>query len=196
MPTPLIPNANKVTVKGTLFGQVVENVWAVGTTGAPTEAAQLTIASIFQTGYAALMLPLSNELSINEITVRYMGSADGPESTLVISPAQTGGAEVVSSPGNVALCVSLRSGLAGRRFRGRKFFSGIPEQSTANNAIDAALCDAVLEGINTMIATLIANGTPLVVVSLVGLTSVAITTAICTDFFVDSQRRRLTGRGR
>lgn len=196
MPTPIIPNVNKITVKGTLFGQVNENVWYYGFTGEPSEAEQLTVASIMQTGYAAIQLPLSNQYTVNEITVRYMGTANGRESTLVITPAQAGGAVSESSPGNVALCVSLRTGMAGRRNRGRKYFSGIPEAAVSNNAINQDLCDEVVAAIIDLIGTMSTNGTPLLVVSLVALTGVALTTALCTDNFVDSQRRRLTGRGR
>jgi len=94
------------------------------------------------------------------------------------------------------LCVSLRTGLAGRRFRGRKFFSGIPKANVADNTIDSALCDDIVNGVGTMMSALNANATPLSVVSFVGLTVTAVTAALCTDNFVDSQRRRLTGRGR
>jgi hypothetical protein len=47
-----------------------------------------------------------------------------------------------------------------------------------------------------MIAELEANGTPLGVVSKTIPAITTILTALCVDTFVDSQRRRLTGRGR
>jgi len=196
MPTPLVPNAVKVTVKGSLFGQVVDNVWAVGTTGAPTEAELLTIAAIFQTGYADIQSVLSQDYTVGEITCRYLGDAAGPEATLAIIPPQAGGSINPSSPGSVCLCVSLRTGLAGRRFRGRKYFSGITEVDQTANAIDTDTCNNIVNSILGLMDALSTNGTPLAVVSLVGPTVTQVTTPICVDNFVDSQRRRLTGRGR
>lgn len=198
MPTPIISGAIKTTCRGFLFGQTVENVWGVHWgAGAPEMGDLEIINGIFQTAYVDIMAPLSDQLTLNEVTSRYLGSADGPEHTLAIIPGQTGGALSASSPGNVALCVSLRSAFAGRRLRGRKFFSGIPEANTASNTIDVALCDAVVEAINAaLIGNLVSNGTPLAVISLVALAVTNIVTAVCVDNFVDSQRRRLTGRGR
>lgn len=197
MPSPIVPNAVKVSVRGELFGQEVLNVWGcvVGTAPTPTEL--LGIAAIFQTRYADLLGQLSSDLSISEITCRYLGAAEGPEATLVITPAMTGGqAAAPSSPSNVCLCVSLRSGLAGRRFRGRKYFSGIPEGFTADNLIGIDVCDSIVEAINALITDLAGNSTPLAIVSIVQLAATEVITALCVDRFVDSQRRRLSGRGR
>jgi len=196
MPTPIIANVCKVTVIGTLFGQDVENVWYVGTTGAPDPTEMSAIAGTFQSNYTGILGVLSQDLAIGEINVRYMGDVGGPDFTLAITPAQTGAEPVGSEPGNVCLCVSLRSALAGRRFRGRKYFSGLPTGSVVANTVDAPLANAVVIAVNQLITDLAAGGTPLQVVSFVGLTSVPVLTAIVTDLFSDSQRRRLTGRGR
>lgn len=196
MPTPIIADVSKVTVSGTLFGQLVENVWYVGSTGAPDPATMSAIAGTFQSNYTGILSVLSQDLSIGEINVRYMGDVGGPEFTLAITPAQTGAEPVGAEPGNVALCVSLRSALSGRRFRGRKYFSGLPTGSVVANTVDAPLANAIVIAVNQLVTDLTAGGTPLQVVSLVGLTSVPVTTAIVTDLFADSMRRRLTGRGR
>jgi hypothetical protein len=65
-----------------------------------------------------------------------------------------------------------------------------------SNVINSDLCDELVTAINDLIAALATNETPLAVVSLVQLTVTFVVTAICVDLFVDSQRRRLTGRGR
>lgn len=197
MPTPIISGAIKVTAFGHLFGQECDNVWGVLAAGTPTASDLETICGIFQVAYVDLLAPLSAALTVESFTARYMGDALGPEFTLVNTPAQEGGVGIDSEPGNVALCVSLRSPFSGRRFRGRKFFSAIPTTSVSSNQIDAAVCDAIVAAINdVLMANLEANGTPLAVISLAGLAVTALSTALCTDRFVDSQRRRLTGRGR
>lgn len=197
MPTPIIANATRVTVSGLCLGQVVENVWGVQTGAPPTVGELSNINDIFHTAYGSLLLPMSAAMSIGEITSRYLGDATGPEVTLSITPPMLGLVEVDPNPNNVALCVSLRSALAGRRFRGRKYFSGIPKPDATGNTISTAFCDAIVDVINTwIIGELNSNGTPLSIISLTGLTLVPVLTALCVDNFVDSQRRRLTGRGR
>lgn len=195
MPTPLVPNAAKVTVSGRLLGQLVQNVWYVTTVAAPTVADLDGIAAVFQIGYGGIMTNMSENLTIDTISVRYIGSASGPETSLFISPPQAGGDFENSFPGNVAMCVSLRTALAGRRFRGRKYFSGIPLTKIAGNTLDSLFAGNVVSDINGLIAALNTNGTPLSIVSFVGVTVVPVTTAIMADLNVDSMRRRLTGRG-
>jgi len=196
MPLPTIANAAKVTVKGELFGQLVENVWFVGTPGLPSAGDLSTICGIFQTGYVGILAPLSEDLSYGEFTARYLGDVAGPEFTLASIPAEAGGTAQPSSPGSVALCVSLRTSLAGRRFRGRKYFSGIPENAVAANVVDPAVGSTIVSAINDLITALAGNDSPLAIVSYAGLTVTGVTTALLVDNFVDSQRRRLTGRGR
>lgn len=197
MPSPIVANAVKVTVTGDLFGQLNQNVWGVIVAEPPTVAVLDNILDIFQSHYGDLVGPLSANLTYSSAEARYIGSADGPETARFFDPPITGGqAAAPSSPSNVALCVSLRSGLAGRRFRGRKFFSGIPEGAVANNLIDSTLCTAVVSAIGDLIVELAANNTPLAIISLVQLTVVEVISVICVDNYVDSQRRRLTGRGR
>jgi hypothetical protein len=195
MPSPIIANVAQVTVKGSLFGQVVENVWYAQCSASPTAEELTGIAEPFPTFYAELMLGLSEDLSINEIVVRNMGSAAGPEITFAVTPAQTGGVATASMPGNVAFCISLRSALAGRQFRGRKYFSGLPINQVVDNAINVTLADQMVTAVQGLIAQMIINTNPLQAVSLTYLTSVPLVTAVYTDLWVDSQRRRLTGRG-
>lgn len=197
MPAPIISDATEVVVHGTLFGQEVLHVWAVQTPPTPGSGDLDTICAIFQTAYVDIMAPLSNQYSINFIEAKYQGGPPATYGSLFISPAQEGGAAAVSSPGNVALCVALKSGFSGRRYNGRKYFSGIPEAATADNLIDTTLAANVLLGINdTLLPALESNGTPLGIISTVGEFLVMVDHAGVTDLFVDSMRRRLTGRGR
>lgn len=195
MPTPIIPNACQVEVRGQLFGQLVENVWFVQSSGAPSGAEMETIAATFQTQYVNVMAPLSQDYSINEIFVKYLGNPAGPEFTLGITPAQTGGVATASAPGNVAFCVSLRTALSGRQFRGRKYFSGLPNNQVANNALNVAVADDIVAAVADMIINLAAVSFPLAVVSMTFSTVTLVTTALYTDLWLDSQRRRLTNRG-
>jgi len=196
MPTPIIPNAVKVTISGSLFGQLVENVWTVQSGDPPTDADLTTIIDEFLLDYPNITANLSAALTYTNIVARYMGDPAGPELAQAISPAIAGGLELDSAPGNVAICVSLKTALAGRRFRGRKFFSGIPKNSLIDNTMDATQAEGVRFACQTLINGLVTAGFPMTIVSLTGMTNVLVTNATLTDNFIDSQRRRLTGRGK
>jgi len=191
-----IPNAAKITVKGDYFGQLVENVWTCLTSGAPTLGDLESIASVVIANYPAIVEPLSTSLTISEVTVRYLGDEAGPEVTNVPVTPIAGTNASPGLPGNVALCVSLRTALAGRRFRGRKYFSGWTEADVVGNQVDAGAVADIVAACNAFIADMIAEGYPLTIVSYTGLTNTNVVTALCIDPYVDSQRRRLPGRGR
>lgn len=195
MPSVTIPNVASVTVKGRLFGQDVENVWYVLVGPTPEVFEFNAIAAAFESGYGAIMPALSQDLSITEIVVKDMNVAAGVETTLAITPAMTGGAATASMPGGTALCISLRTALGGRQFRGRKYFSGIPTSEVVENSFTSDFVDSILTGVSTLLTALVTVDHPIQVASPTYGTSSQVIAAIATDLYVDSQRRRLTGRG-
>lgn len=196
MPTPVFPTCYEVAVKGQLFGQECDNIWHVEGPDPFDATVAGTVAGIFQTGYSDIQAVLSADYSINEVHVQnFAGLATG-EFTLAITPPQPGGVGLSSSPGSVCLCVSLRTAVAGRSTRGRKYISGLAEQDVGNNALDPDTAAAIRVAIANMVDTLAANGTPLVVFSKTNNVITPVTAVTLVDLFVDSQRRRLTGRGR
>jgi len=196
MPTPVIPTAYRVSVIGSLFGQLVENVWYAQGPDPFDSAAALTIAGIFETGYAGILDALSVDYRVNQIDVQNLAGTASGAATLVIAGGIAGTVVQDSMPGNVAFCVRLRSALSSKRTRGRKFFAGLGEGDVTGNEWDAARAATLISGVQDLIDALDANGTPMQIVSFVGSTSVPVLTASYFDLFVDSQRRRLTGRGR
>jgi len=195
LPFTPIPNVAQVTVKGSLFGQDVFHVWHALCGPTPSGLDLSDIASGFSAGYGAVMPPLSDEYSISEIVVRDLNTATGGEFTLAITPPMTGGAATASMPGGTALCVSLRTALSGRSFRGRKYFSGIPTSEVTGNSVSPTFAASLLTGVATLLASLVTVTHPVQVASPTLGTSSQVTTAVVTDLNVDSMRRRLTGRG-
>jgi len=191
-----IPTAAKITVKGDYFGQLVENVWYCQVGATPPVVDLENIATAVIASYPAIVEPLSTSLVINEVTVRNLGDEAGPEYSLAPITPIAGTNASPGLPGNVALCVSLRTALAGRRFRGRKYFSGWTEADVSGNLVDAGAVADIVAGVNAFIANMITEGFPLTIVSYTGLTNVNVVTALCVDNYVDSMRRRLPGRGR
>lgn len=191
MPTPVFPTAYKVIVKGQLFSIPVENVWYVqGPDPFDTTAAD-GIASIFQTAYGDILAELSQDITFTEIEVTNLGGVATGQYILNISPPDAGDVGVGSLPGSVALCVTLRTALAGRRFRGRKYFSGLPESKVTGNTVDATTAGNIRSAVGTLASNLQSNGTQMCVFSTVGVTLVPVTSVTLTDLRVDSQRGRL-----
>lgn len=196
MPTPLIPTAYRVTAVGSLFGQLVENVWyAQGPDPFDAGAAAL-IAAEFQTGYTLIMDNLSQDYSVSQFDVQNLAGVASGSYTLSVAGGIPGTIAQDSMPGSVAFCVRLRSALAGKRTRGRKYFAGLGEADVTGNSLLGARADGIVSAITTLIDNLIVAGFPMQIVSFAGATSVPVVSASYFDLFVDSQRRRLTGRGR
>lgn len=196
MPSPIFPTAYQVETRGTLFGQLIENVWHVIGPDPfdPTVAAD--VAATFQTGYANIYASLSQDIDLREIFVHNLNGAVSGEATLAITPPAAGGIVEDGEPGNVAICISLRTALAGRSTRGRKYFSGLPVGDVTGNTVNTITVGAILVAINDLIAALLTNGTPMAIFSPTRLLLTQVSAATAVDFSVDSQRRRLTGRGR
>lgn len=196
MPTPVFPNAYQVETRGTLFGQLIENVYHVQGPDPFDTTAAGTIADIFSTFLGALTVGLSQDISFGEVFIHNLAGAASGNFTLPITPAQAGQLVQDSEPGSVAFCVSLRTALAGRTTRGRKYYSGLAVGDVTGNMFDATRAGVLVAAVNSLISDLNGNLTPLSIFSRTALTLVPVTAATQVDLAVDSQRRRLAGRGR
>jgi hypothetical protein len=116
-------------------------------------------------------------------------------------PGTIGGAGL---PGNVTMCFKIATANAGRSFRGRWYLVGL---STLNlgatgNQYNVGSANAIVSWLNLLQTNLAAAGHTLVVLSYAN-NKAWRTTAVATpstgflivDYNLDSQRRRLTGRG-
>lgn len=191
MPTPVFPTAYKVEVLGSLFGVPLENVWYCQGPD-PFDLGDATaMAAAFQIGYADILTNLSQDVTYNQIVVTNLGGVSSGQYSLDITPPDAGSRTQDSLPGSVAFCVSLKSALAGRRFRGRKYFSGLGEEDVFQNGLDSGVAGGIVAAINDLITALAGGGTPLSIFSGTGLTLVPVVNAVATDLRVDSQRGRL-----
>lgn len=103
-------------------------------------------------------------------------------------------------PLNVTLALASRTGLAGRSFRGRTYFIGLPYGSVLNNQVAATPLAAIVAAYNGLITAAVGWGTPLGVFSKrtggawrIGGGVFTPITLFKADNIVDSQRRRLPG---
>jgi len=106
-------------------------------------------------------------------------------------------------PTNASHCISLRTGLTGRSARGRFYTVGMATSAQASaDAVSVTYSNAYIDALENMSAAAALEGWTFVVLSrqnngIVLTTAVArpITTMLAVDLNIDSQRRRLAGRG-
>lgn len=114
--------------------------------------------------------------------------------------AGTGGS--VQLPNNVTLCIKWTTENRGRSFRGRTYHVGLTESQVTDNEVVAVAMGQFTTAYGALLTDLATAGWPLVIASRYAnnqprITGVAtLVTGFSIDPFIDSQRRRLPGRGR
>lgn len=188
------------------LSQTCENVYHVempGGAGAPNPADMSALAAVINAWETADMIGnRSTAAAMTNIRVRDLSVRDG----LVIEHTPTGA--VVGTvpgnplPGNVTLAVKWSTGRGGRSFRGRTYHIGIPVGAVVNNTVSNAARVALTTAYSDLITRVTESGFgQLVVVSFASQkvwreTAVATPIIECSiDPNLDSQRRRLIGRG-
>ena len=208
MPHGFIPVANVASVEMiyVISGQIAENVFYVQK-GSPYTLAQLqalrgTVDSWDSATWKALR---TGGASLIRIRSRARDSSSAPAEDYFLPTARPGTRSgTILLPNNVTLAIKLVTGLAGRSFRGRLYFIGMNDTclSGNSNVADTTWANAVVAALNTLQTNLASAGHTLGVVSYRtggvyrsnGLFT-ASTGWVLADYNLDSQRRRLTGRG-
>lgn len=203
MPHVLTPNGVKVCMRFRMDNQVVCNVFHVDNGENPTLADLDLIAEQFYDFWSIhLRNQLSNTLTLEAIEVVDI-SEEGGEGIEYIPPTNPVGLNPNPPlPMNVSVVTKLTTGRTGRSYRGRKYWNGLcSNHRTGTNGITPEFKDFLTTAMNFLITALELISKPLSVLSLVtnglpravGLLTAI--TAVSTDQVLDSQRRRLPGRG-
>lgn len=141
---------------------------------------------------------------LREIYLTDLTSATSPTVTIPApAPAPTGVFGDDGVPSNAALCISFRTDARGRSSRGRNYISGLSNTEVTTNTVASTRIAAlkatyevlfdVAEGATCtwVVASRFTGGVP----RTTGLVR-PVTAVVVTDNTIDSQRRRLPGRGR
>lgn len=152
---------------------------------------------------------VSNALVFNEVFVTDLTTATSPAISVQTPAATTGGKAGDPTPANVSLAISFRTAGRGRSSRGRNYFVGFVDDQVTGNVVNNIDAVDIRNAYTQLISDANDLGTPWVVVSrfsgvdaegkpiprAAGVTSL-INAVSLVDNDVDSQRRRLNGRGR
>lgn len=204
--TPFVPaeNVMQVEFRFTQYGQQAENVLYVRREDedALTPFDYEAVASALYGNWLTNAKPLhASNVVLREIFITDLTTQTSPTYLLSLNDAGTGLPGMASS---ITLTTTFVSAGRGRSSRGRNYWIGIPQASVTGNTIDAIYAGAVLSYYNSVYNELGEAG--------VGFRHVLVSrradnawrpTALVipvtgyrqVDNNVDSQRRRLTGRG-
>lgn len=196
MPALVIPNAALLRLVWTLSG-VDTAVNVLGVVNTAHNPITQTLANLLDNAIKSRMSStnlrsdLSTTVALRTVGIRDINVASQPE-YLGVNAAQAGLAAGVLLPSNVAYCVTLRTALAGKRYRGRYYQWGFTVNANAAGGIPGGtiIADTVafVNGINT---DLVSNGLKLGVISRRGLFITDVVTATNRNTGWSTQRRRL-----
>jgi hypothetical protein len=206
-PLILVPATVQVEMIYLHLGQVMENVYHVRTNSGsaqPTEAQMDVLATTFEAWEHNTGVQSRSQLcKLTLIRIRDLSVAAGlvKEYTPTTTVQGTGVATVC--PGNVTVAVRWSTGRGGRSFRGRTYHIGLQDNFTNGNQITTAAQTQLANAYNLLAAS-ITNlaGHNMTVVSYAAnkfWRSTGLSTPITNasvEINLDSQRRRLTGRGK
>lgn len=201
-----VPDTAQIRVEGRVDGQqTINDLYFRHTTG-PIAAADLqALTSALAAWAIGFYAPVLNEAwSGVQVTARDLTSLIGFSAVSGLT-GTVGGVAGEAAPNNCTMAVSFRSAFAGRSFRGRNYVPCLTNSQITGNDIDSTWADAVVAAY----AELLFGGGSLpagwvwVVVSRFTLGAPRVTgifnevfSVLVSDLTVDSQRRRLPGRGK
>lgn len=197
------PNIVGVNVRGEYFGEQVENCLYFQTPATPTLAVVTEIAEQVNGWWVTEVLPfLAPEWVMNVTYARSLETEAAPEYIDATNQGDTSAQTSPGLPGNVCFTVKFLTGLTGRSYRGRNYISGLPENTVTGNAIVGSSANQLRDGYAALLTiqedfdwvwvVLSRQQDGVILPNALGANVISVS---YTDLFVDSQRRRLAGRG-
>jgi len=145
---------------------------------------------------------ISNTVSLSEVYITDLSTATSPTMQAPGGPSYAGGLTGPTLPNSVSLAVSFRTAGRGRSSRGRNFAVGLTESQVVGNEVVGTAIDALIDAYEVLLNLPLPNTAEWVVVSRftngaprASGVAAPVTDVVIVDPVVDTQRRRLPGRG-
>jgi hypothetical protein len=176
--------------------------WQVA--GGWNEASLGALITFYSNNWDTQMSPLqANTIDCNRIVATDVSAEDSFEVDTAPPDDLIGGRASAIMPGNVTVVTKFGTGLAGRSFRGRSYHIGLTEDMCLGDALTAGNADALRDAWQDLVGAIhdSALAASLVVVSYCHAGAwrdeavVTPVSSFTTENILDSQRRRLAGRG-
>jgi hypothetical protein len=180
----------------------MENTYYAFSDAGWNEASLLALAADFAAwDLAGAREMRSNTVGLIKVICRDLTTETAPTVEIPVTPTQYGALESAVMPGNVTLAIKRSGSLSGRSYRGRIYWIGLTETQCTANRISDSSRNAILGYLDDLTDTLAGSDILLGVVSRYT-AGAPRTTGVFTstphwsaDVDLDSQRRRLNGRG-
>lgn len=203
----------RVSMHFTQAGQQLENVFYVQSVASWDETSLNALGLIIEAWWTTSMASfISDTVTLVEIVLRDMTTDTGVEVVYTGGLPTPGTNSNAALPNNVTAAIKLLTALGGRSFRGRQYIIGLTQDSVSsdmNHLTPTAVTDLTID-YNALMTDIDATYTPGLVVAsfyhgvdtdhkpIPRATAVltAVTSLAFADDVLDSQRRRLPGRGR
>lgn len=203
MPFIPVPNTARVELRYTQNDQQIANVFHVEAEAPLTVGDLSNIGSTFVEWWGEHLDIVSSAVTLREIDLRDLSTASGLGILYNTGLPLTGATLSPPMPNNVTLAIKWGTGLTGRSFRGRSYHVGLCESQVTQSQLESSVVPTILASYNALPSLVTTNGYTMVVVSryannaprVTGVTT-PILNAAYADTVIDSQRRRLPGRGR
>lgn len=201
MPFIPVPSAAMVELLYTLDGQKVENTLYFRQAEAWDATELAALCAQVAAWWSANIAPIqTTETLLRAIKATSLESDTAPAIELPVGDSGGVSAETVAS--NVTLSVKFLTAGRGRSSRGRNYFIGLPQTAVAQNEVSLVTVGQILDAYNTLLDPEVITEGAWSVVSRFednaprdpGIAQLVTAVAV-TDNIVDSQRRRLPGRG-
>jgi hypothetical protein len=146
---------------------------------------------------------LPTDVVMRELYLKSLHEENAVEATVGALVTDVGTFAGIPATNQNTLCVSLRSGNTGRSARGRLYWLGLGEDHYAVNTMVAAARDDIVAAVEEMRSVLLGFGYQWSIVSYIsggaprvgGPVYFNVESVLVTDDTLDSQRRRMPGRG-
>jgi len=196
-------NTVQIEVRMELHGEPYENTFFYQRATEPTQAELQALVNDLGDYVVSDWLQLvGDEMVGNSVYGRGLTYAEDIQAISLAPSGVAGAYTSATEAGSVCIAIKRTAGLTGRSTRGRIYFGGIPEVKQSGNTLDPTYGLDVVEMIEGFDAVAIAlSWTPVIVsrfnagiVRPSGVTYPIVTWQL-DNFDIDSQRRRLAGRG-
>lgn len=199
-----VPDTCAINIRYTREGQQIENVLHATQDGGFALSDLEAIAAVVNTVVPTQWMPLMpDNITYQEVNVVDLSVEGGSQVTQSVVGGQAGSVGGIALPNSVTLAVRLRSGVGGRHGSGRLYWPAFAvDQVATTNSIQTTVVADIIEAIVALIDALEVIGAIVTIVSRYlanaqrpeGVPFV-VNTVTVFDTTIDSQRRRLPGRG-
>lgn len=197
-----IPNVALVELVYNHLGEVCENTLYIRDPAGWTFSKLDDLCALMKGWWDTEMQALASAAtSLDKIIATDQADANGPTALYTTGLPLAGTAASAPMPGNVTAATTFLTDLRGRSYRGRNYFVGLVENAVTGNALDSSYQAGIQAAYEALPALLTAEGWTHVVASRytgkaprgTGISTTV--SAYRTEQYIDSQRRRLAGRG-